>query len=258
MQACGIDKEQQFILKYNFGITRLELDMDFNYFIHQFNIALDDEIAAVRGTGGSKAYIADGLYLGENSEYYLYSFSADSELHLIDETAIELEYSKKRIEGIIISIEGFNIILGLKEYAGDYIPSAILYSNPSYLLENLKKRLGELSPKTRNTSLALNLFTSMLAEPLLPLSENTESILASLDAEPGMLGNYNSYQLQAVRHVLEHRISFIWGPPGTGKTRTLALTAAALLKAGEKVSIAAHSNVAVDVAMMNVASLLHD
>lgn len=258
MQACGIDEEKQFILKYNYGIRRLELDMDFNYFIHQFNMALDDEIAAVKSTGGSKAYIADGLYLGKNGDYYLYSFSADSELHFIDETAIELECSKKRIEGIIISIEGFNVILGLTEYAGDAVRSAVLYSNPSYLLECLKKRFSELSPETRNTKLTLSLLSSTLSEPLRPLSENTESILASLDSEPGMLGNYNSYQLQAVRHVLEHRISFIWGPPGTGKTRTLALTAAALLKAGEKVLIVAHSNVAVDVAMMNVASLLHD
>lgn len=64
---------------------------------------------------------------------------------------------------------------------------------------------------------------------------------------------YNEHQLQAVGHILSNKTSYIWGPPGTGKSRTLGMAAAALFARGESVLILAHSNAAVDVAMANVA-----
>ena len=64
---------------------------------------------------------------------------------------------------------------------------------------------------------------------------------------------YNEHQLRAVGHVLANKTSYIWGPPGTGKSRTLGMAAAALLIRGESVLVLAHSNAAVDVAMANVA-----
>lgn len=64
---------------------------------------------------------------------------------------------------------------------------------------------------------------------------------------------FNEHQLQAVGHILTNEISYIWGPPGTGKSRTLGMAASALFARGESVLVLAHSNAAVDVAMANVA-----
>lgn len=53
-------------------------------------------------------------------------------------------------------------------------------------------------------------------------------------------------QAEAIRFALDHSVSYLWGPPGTGKTRTLAHLVRELLAAGETVLLAANTNVAVD------------
>ncbi|MES1023385.1 AAA domain-containing protein [Gloeocapsa sp. BRSZ] len=67
---------------------------------------------------------------------------------------------------------------------------------------------------------------------------------------------YNENQLLAIDKVLSQNVSFIWEPPGTGKTKTLGMAVAALVQAGESVLVVAHSNAAVDVVMLNVAQYL--
>lgn len=66
----------------------------------------------------------------------------------------------------------------------------------------------------------------------------------------------NSQQREAVRNGASRSLHYVWGPPGTGKTSTLAQTVRTLLMRGERVLLAAHSNVAVDVAMLRAAELL--
>jgi len=77
--------------------------------------------------------------------------------------------------------------------------------------------------------------------------------------DPGRLADLNdSSQNPAVRRALSQRVTFIWGPPGTGKTRTLAALAAALVRGGKRVLLAAMSNAAVDNLLDAVARQLGD
>ena len=53
-------------------------------------------------------------------------------------------------------------------------------------------------------------------------------------------------QTDAVQWALQHDITFLWGPPGTGKTHTLANLIAALAVSGKRVIATSIANVAVD------------
>jgi len=55
--------------------------------------------------------------------------------------------------------------------------------------------------------------------------------------------------------VLGGDVSYIWGPPGTGKTRTVAHLVHELVQRGERVLICAHTNVATDNALLQVVRL---
>lgn len=55
-------------------------------------------------------------------------------------------------------------------------------------------------------------------------------------------------QLKALKTALSERLSFIWGPPGTGKSYTLGAVVANLRERGESVLLLSTTNVAVDVA----------
>ncbi|MDH3428329.1 MAG: AAA domain-containing protein, partial [Gemmatimonadota bacterium] len=62
-------------------------------------------------------------------------------------------------------------------------------------------------------------------------------------------------QVAAYRRVLGSEVQFVWGPPGTGKTRVLGHTGAALAQEG-KVLIVAPTNAAVDEAAARVVDAL--
>ena len=68
----------------------------------------------------------------------------------------------------------------------------------------------------------------------------------------------NDFQVNAARSVVKKQISFVWGPPGTGKTRTLAFAAANLASLGEKVLIVSNTNIAVDVALQKTLEYLNE
>jgi len=53
-------------------------------------------------------------------------------------------------------------------------------------------------------------------------------------------------QKQAVIQALQNDVTFIWGPPGTGKSHTLARLIANLYEQGERTAVTSISNVAVD------------
>ncbi|MCS6803408.1 MAG: AAA domain-containing protein [Dehalococcoidia bacterium] len=80
------------------------------------------------------------------------------------------------------------------------------------------------------------------------------------DADPHALVNQglkaNEDQTRALRRSLGSDTTFIWGPPGTGKTYTLALIVEAHYRAGRSVLLVSNTNIAVDTALERVAERL--
>ncbi len=65
----------------------------------------------------------------------------------------------------------------------------------------------------------------------------------------------NPSQLRAVTVCTQRDLAFVWGPPGTGKTRTLAHVVIELLARGERLLITSTTNAAVDQALAQLAAL---
>ena len=65
----------------------------------------------------------------------------------------------------------------------------------------------------------------------------------------------NSSQLGAVQLCCDSSLSFVWGPPGTGKTTTLAHIVAELLEQGQRVLVTSTTNAAIDQALDQLAHL---
>lgn len=62
----------------------------------------------------------------------------------------------------------------------------------------------------------------------------------------------NQYQIAALVKSLRTNLTFIWGPPGTGKSRTLSEIIANYIEDGKSVLFVSQSNVAVDVVAQQV------
>ncbi|MBD2261231.1 AAA domain-containing protein [Pseudanabaena sp. FACHB-2040] len=231
-------------------------------YLAQFRIALDDEIAKLRGSGGQRIYLTGGRYLSKRSNgKYLYAFVADNEVRFQDETPIELEQTgregKVSTKGLLVSVDGFDITLALEKKIGDTVPAATLNTSPIFLLEALQESFrAALQPQSKANLRLAEMLIITGAEPSFDKTGEANELLTRIENRFNIIIQRNLSQEAAVDKVLSHQASFIWGPPGTGKTTTLGMTVAALVHAGESVLVLSHSNMAVDTAMASIAKFL--
>lgn len=231
----------------------------YSSYVEKFEQALLLEIKAASSNHGQKAFLSEGRHIGRRDKWDMYSFTSDRELTFPDDTEVKLEYQGKEHVGCIISNEGFIVILGVDAYIGEVVPNLVLITNPIFLLQKLIERLKEAPQKQgANTGLAYKILQRVdLAAGYPDGDKNATKLLSGIGQQLGKPLDYNEDQFKAVATVLGREISFIWGPPGTGKTKTLGMAVAALAEAGESVLVVAHSNAAVDVAMLSVGHNLH-
>ena len=81
-------------------------------------------------------------------------------------------------------------------------------------------------------------------------SENWNNVVIRED------GFRNAPQKEAIQKALSNRVTYIWGPPGTGKTATLGFVIANLLNQGKRVLFVSNTNRAVDVGLLSVLSAM--
>jgi hypothetical protein len=209
--------------------------------------ALYDEIQAIRRKGTKPLILSDGHLLGEEAEGgFLYSFTLDAEVILPDDAPGKLTVGDVTAEATVISINGFTILLLVTQSLGREVRAARLVTDASFLLEKLRGRLGALESNPPAMTLPAKLLRSSVAGASAAHGADQPQLDTTGNA------SLNAYQRQAVAHVASSEVSYIWGPPGTGKTTTLGHTVAALLRQGESVLVVAHSNAAVDAAALAV------
>ncbi len=209
--------------------------------------ALDDEIRAIKAKGGTDQIgLHDGEHVGTAAGRTLYTFLVDSELSLPSDSPGQLKIGNSSYEVEVISVAGFEITVSMSEDVGQRIPAAALFLSLYYLLELLKTRLAEaLEGRIQIDRMApLRLFGFAGNETLVsrPVAENPD--------------NLNPEQLQALSKCLSQRVAFIWGPPGTGKTRIIGALGRELVQLGERLLITSHTNVAVDAAVLKAIGAL--
>lgn len=84
-----------------------------------------------------------------------------------------------------------------------------------------------------------NAFIEMLINSKEPYSKDFNNMY-------NLSHDFNASQAAAIKKSLNQKITFFWGPPGTGKTKTLGKIASILALAGKRVLLTALSNKALD------------
>lgn len=248
--------------------------------IKEFIIALDEEITAIKkGKGGSIIKVFNGRFLREVSGLYVYIFNLENFLAVLDDSPAEIEIRGNRYPAQVILTQGLEVEIGIEHFCGQYISEAKLQTNLWYLLELLKKKFAEIQNGDNNTfsfSRALfdnqatikngydNIVTCRNCGVKNRISDYvTSQMLICGKCKEKIKPDYssstkppNDSQIQAIESSFFSRISIIWGPPGTGKTKTIAQAIEAHLNAGRRVLLVSHANAAVDEALEDVAEQL--
>lgn len=206
-----------------------------NSFSEHFERALKFEIEYLKTNGGKRQRIFDGRLIEHKENHYIYSFETDSELSFPDGTQISLWKNLKSVSAVIISCEDFNIIFETSCDLGGEIESIEFSAESWKLTEALIERLKGLN-QFSDLSLVHNL-----------ICDGRKNIKHGKEITKG--------QPQALQLSQSQPITFIWGPPGTGKTETLAKIALENIKRGNRVLMLSYSNVSVDGAILRVHTL---
>lgn len=213
--------------------VKVALYSSFDDFCSAQETSIIREIAYLRANGGKRTKILDGKLVEAKDGRYIYSFESDSELNLPDNTQITLWQSGSGdgVPATVINCEDFTIIIACEMNLGNSIPVIDFSAEPWRLLNYLIERLRKLKDNP-----------SEIAEEL--VCNGREMIHPSLAMEKG--------QDTAIKMSLTQPITFVWGPPGTGKTETLARIAINHMVNKQRVLMLSYSNVSVDGAIKRV------
>lgn len=136
-------------------------------------------------------------------------------------------------------MEGLSVLVSLPVNLGDFIGRARLQSDLTYLLRLLINRIEDMSALENEAG-----------DRLLGLAAPTGETV------PYQHDRLYEEQREAVASGLGRDTTFIWGPPGTGKTVTIGVLATELHQRNRSVLLVSHTNAAVDQAILRVTEVI--
>ena len=169
-------------------------------------------------------------------------------------------------EGVSIEFRTSTTIYNCEVIEFDYVNATLFFSSTRNIYVTSGSRV--VSDATMNTIALMNLLKEISEnkiEETLPIHKflnNTTKNLSNIQHSdyPSYLDEYlgkDDSQFKAFKAALDKDISFIWGPPGTGKSYTLAAIIMALYRMdGERTAVCCLSNVAVDQLVNKVVDII--
>jgi hypothetical protein len=210
--------------------------------------ALRTEVATLRADRTLQGRtVLGGFRVGTAGKRTTYAFPDVPGAGLPDDTPIRLVLDDGReVDGEVATRNDRELVVALAEDIGASVEHAVLIADASFLLERLAARLDEVL----DDESPLDLDTVAKVLGLEPITPGRAAVPAAARRA------LNGEQADAVALALGSDVTFVWGPPGTGKTTTVAHVVAAHALAGRSVLLVANTNTAVDTALERVASLL--
>jgi ssDNA-binding Zn-finger/Zn-ribbon topoisomerase 1 len=191
-----------------------------------------------KGTGLRTVALQDGvpIELDSRDRGYLFLYEGDAEL--FEGARVTISVGSRTCEGTIASISNQSLTISLADDFGAAIAACVLRIDNTAMIEALADRLE----KARCGEARLNY--SIADEVLENSGDQPES--PSFEHLPVVISDLNSDQKRAVHHTDVNRVTYLWGPPGTGKTQTLVVINELLFAADKRVLLCSNTNQAVD------------
>jgi hypothetical protein len=170
------------------------------------------------------------LLTGTIGESYRYKFDLDDEFRSPADTPIllTLDGASRSVSGSVIRSESDKFIeIALDAYCGEVIQQAVLESRLDFIWEGAAKSLEEYQ---RTTPGLIDSIFAFSADSIYDASLN-EDWGTSQSGKPI---SPNDQQRTAVMDSLRRSVTFVHGPPGTGKSVTIGWLTKELIAAGRE------------------------
>jgi hypothetical protein len=174
-------------------------------------------------------------------------FPLDREVNVYEGLQVVAQSSGDRVTGTIVSVASDHIFVAFEGKGHSSITDCIIRVDDTKLDERLKAQILKFAHEAAegfNLSLSKSALT---AKEIQRIDRKTPAKFSP---------SLNTSQKRAIENGLKKSVSYIWGPPGTGKTFTLGELTRILYEQGEKVAICSHSNQAVDQLLLKLCETL--
>jgi hypothetical protein len=195
-------------------------------------------------TARNEIVLFAGELLGSFAGFYYYRFEVPEDLYLRPVDNISCIFNQLQpvtIAGRIVSLENQYVVVALPMDFGSILPEIKCKWNYDDHLQHITDLLaaaGDAHP-----------VSSLLLHPDRP--ENLHA--SSLD--PAIPHGLMPELAEAVKKILQNRVTYLWGPVRTGKTHVLGLAALSYLRAGKSVLLVAPDSVLTDLLLVRTLTL---
>lgn len=215
----------------------------------EFRQALKDEIKAIEKNGHSTTILKNGEKVKNGERDYWYRFFVDYMPVMPADTPCKLTIGKDTYEVTVVSCTDDYIIVSSSSLLPDALGYVKMENGSTVLMELLIKRIETNSEKSNPAG------TRMLQE-----QSDTTSVFKKLfdysSSQLALSSHNTADQANAVLQAIQNDITYIWGPPGTGKTTVIGQIVHNLLKQNRSVLLVSHTNTAVDGAIKKTDEIL--
>lgn len=215
----------------------------------EFRQAREDEIKAVQKEGQASILLENGRTVHHPGSDFWYEFSIDFLPAAPPDTPCALIIGSSSYYVTIVRYTESTIVLASDNELPEILTKAQLEINAIALLEKLIKRI-ELSADKPNPAGERLLDITKAQENT--FSQDIPNFEKECDNEKLV-----EQQRMAVHQSIKNDITFIWGPPGTGKTKVIGQIIFHLMQANRTVLLASHTNKAVDGAIRKAVEKCH-
>ena len=201
-----------------------------------------------RGSGMRTVTLEHGEAVALDGRERGYRFPYDGDAELFEGAKVTIAIGNRTCDGRIVSVSSQWLVVSFDEDLGPIIGTCVLRIDNTAMIDALADRLD----KVRSGEAKLNL---SLADDVL---DNREAqISATTIKNPAKSAHkLNVQQLAFVEQSIANPVTYLWGPPGTGKTRSLSTLNEFLFDAGKRVLICSNTNQAVDQVLQNLCRTL--
>ena len=221
--------------------------------ISNFIQALQIEVNEQRSKSVEESLdLENGERQSKTADKVIYAFFINEDLRatkLRDDVPVTLIVGDSETEATIVSAADKKVIISTNDDLGKHLPLAKIKFDNSYLTEKLRKNYEDYA---NGKASAINLETIKKCF----LYKDIEISKTDPVLDKSSLKDLNDEQLEAVKVSQGSDVTFIWGPPGTGKTHCISRIIESFYKAKKRILIASNTNSAVDIVILHLCKKL--
>lgn len=194
------------------------------------------EIARKASSGERANEVKDGVRTRKKGNSFVYEFEELTGYPPDEGVQVSFTIGEKTSKGKYLGEINSKFVFEIDDDLGASVTQGAIVSDPLFLLE---KQISILSIDRP--------FESQVALSSIGLAEYL--VVDALPLNKSFMNGLNQLQSDALEVVANNSVSYIWGPPGTGKTTTMGSIVAALASLGQKVLLVSNTNLAIDTAL---------